>query len=122
MLSLNIPLFLLTVLNLSGHLFSKVIPQKLDLLFKDSKTVNYAEPQIEIFKIDKIHKFGCFGYWLNADPLREEITALTLDKHNGQKTKFVFVFQNARTTSAFAFERDKKNKVIRIIAKDIKKD
>lgn len=113
---------ILFILSLSGTLFSKVIPQRLELLFPDQKTLNYAEPQLEIFKIDKIHKFGCFGYWLNSDPLREEITALTLDKHNGQKTKFVFVFQNARTASNFGFERDKKNKTIRIISKDIKKD
>jgi hypothetical protein len=42
--------------------------------------VNNGEPQLEIFKISKIAKFGCFGYWLNSFPLKEEFTALTLDK------------------------------------------
>ena len=106
----------------SGSVLSKVVPQKLELLFEDSKSVNFGDPQLELYKLDKIDKFGCFSYWLNSSPMRDEITALTLDKHNGQKTKFVFVFQNARTSSAFGFERDKKNKTIRIISKDIKKD
>jgi hypothetical protein len=41
---------------------------------------------------------------------------------NGQRVKFTFVFQNARTAAEFGFERDKKNKIVRIISKDIKKD
>jgi len=94
----------------SGSVFSKVVPQKLELLFEDSKSVNFGDPQLELYKLDKIDKFGCFAYWLNSSPMKDEITALTLDKHNGQKTKFVFVFQNARTSSAFGFERDKKTR------------
>jgi hypothetical protein len=71
---------LLFILAISGSIFSKVVPQQLDLLFEDIKTVNNGEPQLEIFKISKIAKFGCFGYWLNSFPLKEEFTALTLDK------------------------------------------
>lgn len=45
-----------------------------------------------------------------------------MDKHNGQKAKFVFVFQNGRTAAEFDYQPDKKNKIMRIISKDIKKD
>ena len=73
-------LTILFILALSGPLFAKVVPQQLDLLFEDTRTVNLGEPQIEIFKTDKIAKYGCFGYWLHSFPLMEEFTALTLDK------------------------------------------
>ena len=73
-------LLTLFILALPGFIFSQVVPQQLDLLFEDTKTVNNGEPQLEIFKIEKIAKHGCFGYWINSFPLKEEFTALTLDK------------------------------------------
>jgi hypothetical protein len=107
---------------MSGPLFSKVIPQRLELLFDKTKTIAVGEKQIEMFKIDKIGKFGCFAYWLKPQDLTKEMTILTLDKHNGMRTKFVLVFQAGNTSSELTLVPDVKNKLIRIMAKDIKKD